>query len=100
MSLTVKELLLNHSRGASSPVQNSEGQYFDTEIPIFKDLNDRTDYNNNLKAVRAQLNDDIKADKAQHLKDKKLAEKQLIIDEEAQLAALNKKYPKKIQSET
>lgn len=38
MTLTVLELLQNHSRGISSNVKENKGEYFgDSEIPVFED---------------------------------------------------------------
>lgn len=49
MSLTVKELLLNHSRGIPSPVQNTDAQYFDTFIPKFDDITEEIEHREMLK---------------------------------------------------
>lgn len=57
MSLTVKELLLNHSRGIHSDVKDNQGEFFDTEIPRFDDLTDIQAYKDSLteKFTDAQI---------------------------------------------
>lgn len=54
-SLTIAELLKNHVRGISSDVQNNEGQFFDTEIPVFHDLTEEVEYKEQLAdAIKEQ----------------------------------------------
>jgi len=48
MSLTPKQLLLNHSRGMGNSVHVYNGEYFDTEIPRFDDITDYHEYKKNL----------------------------------------------------
>ena len=75
MSLTIQELILNHTRGISSNVHHNEGQYFETEIPIFADITDRiayqTDLNDRLKAVEIQIKKE-RTEKAEKLKQEKI----------------------------
>jgi len=60
MSLTVKELLLNHSRGINSNVHNYEPQYFDTEIPIFDDIVQEKQYKEDLANQIKEVDERIK----------------------------------------
>ena len=48
MSLTIQQLLLNHTRNISSNVHENKGEYFDTEIPRHLDLVDAMEYKENL----------------------------------------------------
>lgn len=43
-SLTVAQLMKNHTRGTLSGVSEREPQYFDQEIPNFDDITERKDY--------------------------------------------------------
>lgn len=52
MSLTIAELVANHTRGISIDIHQPEPQYFDTEIPNIQDLTD-------LDAVR-EANEELK----------------------------------------
>ncbi len=62
MTLGVKQLLLNHTRGIHSDVGYNEPMYFDQEIPIINDLTDLDDYRQDLKNREKALNDKIKDD--------------------------------------
>ncbi len=53
MSLTIHELMRNHTRGIQSDVHNNEPQYFDTEIKRFADITDEIAY-------KQELAEDIK----------------------------------------
>ena len=62
-SLTIKQLLLNHTRNIASDINVREEHYFeDTEIPRIDDLNDIAEYREALedkrKAAEAFLNDE------------------------------------------
>ncbi len=65
MSLTVRELLLNHTRGISSNVKSNEGQYFDTEIPHFDDITEMIKYKeelvNKMENVKEIIQEENKA---------------------------------------
>ena len=39
-NLSIRELLDKHSRGLPLGVTQKQGEYFDTEIPVFTDLTD------------------------------------------------------------
>lgn len=58
MSLTVKELLLNHSR--TDEVKHYDGQYFDSEIMRFDDIVDAQEHQQALKADYDILTEEIK----------------------------------------
>lgn len=62
MSLSIRELLINHSRGVSLNVNQPEPQYFDMEIPNFIDLTDREAYKEMLLEKKLQLDEQIKAE--------------------------------------
>lgn len=49
MNLSIKELLINHSRGINSTVHENQGEYFDAEIPQFDDITEEIEYKNNLQ---------------------------------------------------
>jgi len=67
MALTVRELLLNHSRGIGSNVHMyDENAYFDTEIPTFDDINDLKEYKENLKQQYENLQDELKRQKKEN----------------------------------
>ena len=74
MTLTVKQLLHNHTRGIHSDVSMNEPMYFDSEIPILDDITDFIAYREELKAREKALKLRIKEDN-----DKKLAEQEKII---------------------
>jgi len=50
MSLSLKELITNHTRGISPAVHTYQGEYFENEIPQINDLTD-------LDARRATITD-------------------------------------------
>lgn len=77
MTLTILELLKNHTRGEYSDVAHNEGIYSETEIPVFDDMTDRDNYIESLKTRKNDLEHDIK----QELLEKK--QKQLKLDKEA-----------------
>lgn len=60
MSLTVKKLLEDHSRGLHSDVHVAKGEYFHTEIPIFQDITERYEYAEQLKERLKEVNKNIK----------------------------------------
>lgn len=55
LTLTIKQLLHNHSRGISSDVTHNEPMYFDTEIPIIDDITDLDAFRQDLKAREKAL---------------------------------------------
>lgn len=99
MSLTVKELLLNHSRGLPLDANSQEGYYFDTEIPHFNDLTEAIEYKEALKQQYNDLEKQIKDEKATASKNKKEAAeklKQAKIKEAKEIVA---KLPKESKDE-
>ena len=72
LTLTIKQLLNNHSRGITSDVGHNEPMYFDTEIPIIDDITDIFAFRNDLKAREKALSSKIKEEneifKAEQLK--------------------------------
>jgi len=83
MTLTVKQLLHNHTRGIHSDVSHNEPMYFDSEIPIIDDITDLIAYREDLKAREIALKAKIKQEH-----DNKILEHQKLII--AQQEALNK----------
>lgn len=75
MSLTIKQLLLNHTRGIDSDIQVREGHYFEeTEIPRITDLNDIAENREKLQQqaeeVNQKANEEVKAKRAAKAKAK------------------------------
>lgn len=63
MSLSLRQLMENHTRGIKSDVADNQGEFFDTEIPKFDDITEMVEYKNELYAKAAQVKTDIqKAD--------------------------------------
>ncbi|AXQ65954.1 MAG: hypothetical protein [Microviridae sp.] len=60
MTLTVKQLLHNHSRGIHSDVSHNEPMYFDHEIPNIDDITDLVAFRNDIKAREKALKAKIK----------------------------------------
>lgn len=60
LSLTVKQLLINHTRGIPSDISHNEPMYFDTEIPIIDDITDLDAFRQDLKAREKALSLKIK----------------------------------------
>jgi hypothetical protein len=87
MTLTVKQLLHNHSRGIHSEVSHNEPMYFDSEIPIIDDITDLIAYREDLKAREKALKAKIKLDH-----DNKMLEHQKLI--KAEQDALNEQNEK------
>lgn len=55
MGLTLRELLINHTRGLPSGITFNEGHYFDSEIPIIEDLTDLQDRRRELEMEEKRL---------------------------------------------
>ncbi len=85
MSLTVKTLLSNHTRGIHSNIKTYDGEYFgDSEIPQFDDIADAHNYKLDLKAklreTEKTIATEIEALKQANIKaarEKALADKQI-----------------------
>ena len=69
MSLTVAELLKNHSRGMHSPINSEQGEYFDTEIPRFDDIVEEQEYKEKLAEIIKNTAKKIKDDKEKKQKE-------------------------------
>lgn len=54
-NLSIRQLLINHSRGVPSGENMREGVYTDMEVPNFKDLNDVKEYAESLEARKADI---------------------------------------------
>lgn len=94
MSLTVQQLLLNHTRGAQNPMEK-EPLYFEMTVPTLKDITDVQQYRDYLKEKVQKVDQWIKDDKQKaEAKRQKAAEaklKQLRVDEEAERLSKSKK---------
>jgi len=79
MSLTIKQLLTNHTRGIHSDVSINEPQYFDYEIPQIDDITDLHAFRRDLQLRKQALELKIKEEN-----DRKLAlrEEQIKAQEE------------------
>lgn len=87
MTLTVKQLLHNHSRGIHSDVSHNEPMYFDHEIPNIDDITDLVAFRNDIKAREKALKAKIKEEN-----DLKILEQQkLFKDEQNALKEQNEK---------
>lgn len=78
MSLTLKQLILNHTRGISSDIINREGEYFDTEIPRFDDITEMVEHKEDLLIQKKELEEKIH---------KELNEKEALRKQKAEKAA-------------
>lgn len=76
MNLTVRQLLLNHSRGNDSKVKTQVPLYFDMEIPTLRDITDVQLFKTNLEESLEQTKAFIKADKEKVAADKIIAKAQ------------------------
>lgn len=63
MNMSVRELLLNHSRGLPIGATQLKGEYFDTEIPRFDDITDMFEYKKMLAQKHKDLDLTIKSEK-------------------------------------
>lgn len=64
MTLTVRQLIQNHTRGIDGVVKEQQPIYFDMEIPTIKDLTDVTEYREILQERLIQADQFIKDDLA------------------------------------
>lgn len=55
MTISIKQLLLNHVRGIPSNVGIREDGYYETEIPVITDLNDYAEHKARLMDQAAEL---------------------------------------------
>ena len=69
MSLTVRQLVENHTRGHDSNVHVQKPLYFDMEIPVFRDLTDAEAYKKHLESQIQSINGQIEDERNQAAKD-------------------------------
>lgn len=69
-NLSVKQLLINHSRGINSNVHTYEPQYLDTEIPRITDLTDIAEQRELLRDRENVIKQTIKAEREADKADK------------------------------
>jgi hypothetical protein len=93
MSLTVKELLQNHSRGIHSDISNNEGQYFETEIPRFNDITEAIQHKQNLLNQIDEITEVIKEDQKRD-EDAKTAQDLIDAAEQKEFEEFRKINPK------
>ena len=62
-NMGIRELLDRHSRGVPLGVNSRQGEYFDTEIPIYEDLTDMLEHKKDLQGQMRKHNALIKAKK-------------------------------------
>jgi hypothetical protein len=72
-NLSIRELLDKHSRGLPLGVTQKQGEYFDTEIPVFTDLTDIPQFKKDLIEREKILTDQIQFEQQQ----KKIKEESL-----------------------
>jgi hypothetical protein len=60
MSLTIRELVANHSRGIIPEINQPNPEYFDTEIPTIRDLTDLDALRDANKAWKDEIDQEIK----------------------------------------
>lgn len=65
MSLTIPELLRNHTRGIHSEINQAEALYFDTEIPNIQDITDLEEYKLQLKQRQKEVEIKLKQEAAE-----------------------------------
>lgn len=65
MSLTVRQLLENHTRGKNSEVEVRQPLYFESEIPNLRDLTDIDQYKQRLQEQLADVNQFIAEEQQQ-----------------------------------
>ena len=66
-TLTIRNLLDNHTRGIPLGVNTRVGEYFDTEIPRFDDLTDMIEYKQQLMEKNKEINKLIREEKKEAL---------------------------------
>lgn len=80
MSLTIPELMRNHTRQLSSDIHINEGEFFDEEIPRFDDITEKIAYKDQLKAdlkeTEAKAKSENATNRKKRLSDEKLKKEQ------------------------
>lgn len=99
LNLTVRQLLVNHSRGTNGHVDTKEPIFFDLEIPTIRDITDVKLYKERLSETLSQVNEFIKNDK-QEAKEKREADKKAKEDAEAEKITNAVRSAKKAESES
>jgi uncharacterized membrane protein YukC len=61
-TLSIQQLLINHTRGIPSNVSHRDGEYFDTEIPRHDDIVDAKEYAEALQERKKELEEQVKKD--------------------------------------
>lgn len=72
MSLSVKQLLRNHTRGIYSDVKHYEPHFFDTEIPHFDDITEKIEYMESLKEQEKEIIEKVKEENKAKIEARKL----------------------------
>lgn len=62
MSLTIRELVYNHTRGIGVDIHQPIPQYFDMEIPRINDLTDLDAFRDDVNAKRYQTTKEVEKD--------------------------------------
>ncbi len=70
MSLTVSQLLENHTRGVTGQAQTKTPLYFDIEVPTIRDITDVQEYKEHLKDKLKEVNSFIKTESDERKADK------------------------------
>lgn len=91
MSVSIKTILENNKRGIGTKIHLAEGQYFDSEIPIFDDITDRQEYMHNLKSKAKEAMATANKEHLQKVEERKKAEEE---EELLLFEALQEKYNK------
>lgn len=96
MSLTARQLFMNHTRGHALGVMAKKGIYSETDIPYFEDIVDMKEYGEHLKEQQKILEKEIKEEvkKAQEAAKAAKEEKESPLSEKAKESLKeNKKEP-------
>lgn len=76
LSLTINEMLEQHTRGQGLSVAIKEGHYFETVIPRLEDITDLNERRIELRKIARELDDELRRQKKE-----KEQENQLTIDD-------------------
>ncbi len=64
-NMGIRELVDRHTRGVPLGVNQKQGEYFDTEIPVYEDLTDMLEHKKELQGKLREYNAKIKLQKAE-----------------------------------
>lgn len=81
MSISLSQLVLNHTRGITTDIQGKQEMYFDEEIPIVQDLTDLDAIRERNAELLATYNEEQKIASLKASKEAEQKRKQSIIDE-------------------